>query len=343
MADLSPAKRGTPRVLRVLLYGHAGNSQDRFARDIGFCCDALLREDINIEITAISSSSQLLKSIDEVEHDFVFLVFTRSTHGTGSQDRTYQEEEAERFARREDSSIVQDLAVSCDFVRLVRQRTLKPIFVLRDSRLLKHMSRQEIKESGADLVLPIHFSFKEFAGGLRRFIHRTAFKTARPKWPAPTKREESPAQLQLQLPAPVRVFKAVSAVYSPAIRHTLATCLEAVEIGSDDRTWVDVCAPTADALLNEEGLREAGLVVVLLNNLDYPGGIPEEDRYLWLIRELRLRTAAFIITLNAHWHSEEALRETEEAGADLALPVPYVLEEVFDAVRSAHAIWASGR
>jgi hypothetical protein len=48
MADLSPVKRGTPRVMRVLLYGHAGSSQDRFARDIGVCCDALLREDINI-------------------------------------------------------------------------------------------------------------------------------------------------------------------------------------------------------------------------------------------------------------------------------------------------------
>lgn len=332
-----------PRILRVLLYGHAGSSQDRFARDIGFCCDALLREDINIEITAISSSTQLLKAVDEVHHDFVFLVFAHSAHETNTQARGEDEDSEECFARREDSSIVRDLAVNCDFVRLVRQRTLKPIFVLRDAQMLKHMSRQEIKESGADLVLPIHFSFKQFAGGLRRFIHRTAFKTARPKWPSMRKAQESPVQLQLDLPAPPRTFTAVSAVYSPAIRHTLATCLEAVEIGSDDRTWVDVCAPTADALLNDPALRNAGLVVVLLNNLDYPGGVPEEDRYLWLVRELRLRTAGFILTLNAHWHSTEALRETEFAGADLALPVPYVLEEVFEAVTSAHEIWASGR
>jgi hypothetical protein len=220
---------------------------------------------------------------------------------------------------------------------------LKPIFVLRDSRLLKEMSRQEIKDAGADLVLPIQFSFKEFAGGLRRFLHRSSFKAAHNKWPAARRPSDGPLQLQLQLPAPPRVFTAISAVYSPAIRHTLATCMQAVEMGPDQSSWIDVCAPTADALLNDPGLRDAGLVVVLLNNLDYPDVVPESERYLWLVRELRLRTAGFVITLNGHWHSEEALRETESAGADLALPVPYVLEEVFGAVETAHEIWASGR
>jgi hypothetical protein len=326
-------------VFRVLLGGHVGTACEDFAYVIGTSFDELLLRDIKIEISEVSSPAHLLDAVGHVEHDLVCLMFNPCINSgcvTAEGAAGPSNEGTARRARGRGAG-AQTLPDGRDFIRVVRKRTLKPVFVIQNGALLRETSIGELVEAGADVVMSLPFSQNEFEAGLRRFLSNAAFKCS-------TAPVGGPVQL-LRLPAPVhpRRFTAVSAVYAPSIQRTVCSCLRAVDETPDGATWVDIAAPTVDALLQEPALAEAGLLTVMLNGLEYPEDYIEVDRYMWLINELRVRTAAFIVTFNGHWCTPEALMAFESAGADLALPVPFDRDEVFEGVRDAYCIWASGR
>lgn len=335
MAFSEPGNQTPPRVLRMFLCGHVGTGREDFAYMLGPCFDALLRGDIKIEITEVTRASQLLEALEHVEHDFVMLMFNPCILACETaQLKQSSANQPDHTGSTRTSG--QWLPRGCDYIRLVRERTLKPIFVIQSGGLLAEFGRHAVMEAGADLIMNMPFSAATFEKGLRRFLHRTAFKDPPVRWPAP-------ADTRPRVVAPVRRFQAVSAIHAPAIRHTLFTCVRAIEVSECKRYWCDIESPLAEEFLEDPALEKASLVVVQLNNLEYPEDFGEVDRYMWFVSELRARTAGFILTLNGHWNTPEGLFATEVAGADLALSVPFDIAEVFEAVRSAHEIWASGR
>lgn len=320
----------------MFVCGHLGTGSEDFAYVLGPCFDALLRADIKIEITEVARAAQLLEALEHAEHDFVMLMFNPCILARDPAHlKQFNASQPEGAVAGAGSG--QWLPRGCEYIRLVRERTLKPIFVIQNGGLLAEFGRRAVMQAGADLILNLPFSTVTFEKGLRRFLHAAAFKRPLVRWPA------APDATTLRLPTPTRRFQVVSAIHAPAIRHTLSTCVRAIELSEHKRRWLDIEESLAEQFLDEPALADAGLVVVQLNNLDYPEEFGEVDRYMWLVSELRIRTAAFILTLNGHWNTPEGLFATEIAGADLALSVPFDIAEVFEAVRNAHEIWASGR
>lgn len=318
------------RVWRVLFCGHAGTAAYDFACMIAPMIRAVLPADIGLDLIEEASPVELLKQLER-DHDMVVLMFNPSLAVCRQRvvRRQFPEGHPERAKAEAEAA---KLPNGCAFLRTVRTHTTKPIVVIQNGQLELDAGPGGIEKAGASLVLDMPFNLATAAGQLAPFVRAAGLAVP------------AEAELEHAIEDWSKTFNVVVAINEPNFRDIFVMCARNGDWLPQGTSIVCLAADEAGEVLGNSLVANAGLVVVLINNLWFdvaPKDLAYPDQHFWLIRELRAQMKGFLLVASGYWGSND-LELPRAAGADLPLALPYSYAELSAGLRQAVERWRAG-
>lgn len=311
----------------MLFCGHLASAAIDFSAVLLPTLRRVLPDAVGIHLIEEESALRLLDRVVSERPDLVILMFNPRI-GSREFERVDRIYPAGNSDREKALAEVQALPEGIDYIKSVRTRTTKPIIAIHNGYLCAGSDSSVAQAAGADCVLPMPYSLRDVAGDLARCVQKAGF----------TVRQMS----EVLVAQTNQRFTVMLAVNEPTFCELIAVAILASDRLPEQLDLIEPDSSCARYFFGHAMARQTDLAIVLVNNLnisDTPAGFSIFERYLWVVREFRRRSRAFLVALNGRWNAPEDFDAARKAGADLPLTLPFTFSKIEEAFVTAFSRW----